>query len=961
MLATSNDDTIARGIMDDLVFNGYLLTGNGELTDKARGLNNFSSFVIGSTYASYKAMIYDLIIRTVPLENLIRTTFSADYNYVAGSPTAGYPSKRTSDCVVGATSTVYNFCEPHGINGGNPKFSSALTHNSLNCVPNTQDPNYMNDFLGPDCTPFTLDDGLKPLPGSPLCGAGEGGTDIGAYSCSGGQQTGDTFPPSVPTGLSSSNITQTSVTISWNASTDASGISGYRVYRNSSFLTTVTGTSYANTGLVANTIYSYTISAIDASTNANVSNQSSPLSVTTLAATQTSTKFKTGDQIQVTNGPVNIRSTPSTSGTLLGIQATGNLGTIVSNVQNGVLADGHYWWNVNYDNGVDGWTAEEYLSVYTPVNSSNCSQTNIRCVDDTPGPTQEYSTIQACANVVNPGDTCLVSTGRYEEFIQLDRGGVAGNPVTFKSNGDASLQGFRLKQPYITIDGFDITKYPVGLLMGQISIEEQANYSTIINNNIHDGIQLLSNDFSFNAVAKTITNPTGGFISAGFVPGTLIYVASNINWEILNANKTYTVASVTDTTLTLTASPITEGPVLAVIYATRGGRTGVNGIYFDLTSTHGAASHVVIKNNRFFNLSGVSMIIKGSFNLIEGNVFERTNGWGIIELVGHDNILRYNLAKNSPRYSGMETPIRCETGQSPGKGCAPDQSSGGHWDFVANTLQAYGSPSIAGNDNLFEYNFFDNLDNEIFKFNEYSLDNSAANSLTDTVIRNNVFSRIEFQGQFHAPDTVLEHNTFYKSAYETDGHVFPIANSVGGNADGSIVRSNAFIENSSLNSRNGWYDIVSSVIYGTPVMPTPNWNFVAGPASQGFPAKADFVGKESTSGTLNGGDPRFQNINNPIGPDGIPFTSDDGLIPLDGSPLCSGGENGGYIGAYQCSGPVTPPTYTTGDFNHDGLVNSIDLSLLTSYWNQNNATYDLNNDNIINSLDYDIMVQNWSV
>ena len=60
-----------------------------------------------------------------------------------------------------------------------------------------------------------------------------------------------------------------------------------------------------------------------------------------------------------------------------------------------------------------------------------------------------------------------------------------------------------------------------------------------------------------------------------------------------------------------------------------------------------------------------------------------------------------------------------------------------------------------------------------------------------------------------------------------------------------------------------------------------------------------------------------------------------------------------YLQAY--SAPIV------GDFNGDGLVNSIDLSLMTSAWNTNNATYDLNRDSIVNSLDYAVMVQNWSL
>jgi hypothetical protein len=66
---------------------------------------------------------------------------------------------------------------------------------------------------------------------------------------------------------------------------------------------------------------------------------------------------------------------------------------------------------------------------------------------------------------------------------------------------------------------------------------------------------------------------------------------------------------------------------------------------------------------------------------------------------------------------------------------------------------------------------------------------------------------------------------------------------------------------------------------------------------------------------INGGNPKFSNINNVIGPDGIPFSSDDGLIPQVGSPLCSGGLGGVHIGAYPCSGssiPIPIPTPVNG-------------------------------------------------
>ncbi len=87
--------------------------------------------------------------------------------------------------------------------------------------------------------------------------------------------------PTVPTGLASSNITQTSFTLAWTASTDNTGVTGYEVFRNGSSIGTPTTTSFSVTGLAASTAYSMTVRARDAA--GNWSAQSSPLSVTTAA------------------------------------------------------------------------------------------------------------------------------------------------------------------------------------------------------------------------------------------------------------------------------------------------------------------------------------------------------------------------------------------------------------------------------------------------------------------------------------------------------------------------------------------------------------------------------------------------------------------------------------------------------------------------------------------------------
>jgi chitodextrinase len=87
----------------------------------------------------------------------------------------------------------------------------------------------------------------------------------------------DTTPPSVPTNVQATAQSSTSIQITWTASTDDVGVTGYRVFRNGSEVGTTAGTSYADTGLESGVTYSYGVSAYDAA--GNESAQSSPPAV----------------------------------------------------------------------------------------------------------------------------------------------------------------------------------------------------------------------------------------------------------------------------------------------------------------------------------------------------------------------------------------------------------------------------------------------------------------------------------------------------------------------------------------------------------------------------------------------------------------------------------------------------------------------------------------------------------
>jgi len=94
-------------------------------------------------------------------------------------------------------------------------------------------------------------------------------------------QTADTTPPLVPANLSATPVSPSQINLSWTASTDNVGVTGYQIVRDGLQITSTIGTTYSNTGLAAATSYVYAVRAIDAA--GNVSAMSAPVAGTTLA------------------------------------------------------------------------------------------------------------------------------------------------------------------------------------------------------------------------------------------------------------------------------------------------------------------------------------------------------------------------------------------------------------------------------------------------------------------------------------------------------------------------------------------------------------------------------------------------------------------------------------------------------------------------------------------------------
>ncbi len=79
--------------------------------------------------------------------------------------------------------------------------------------------------------------------------------------------TPDTEAPTAPTNLAASAVTESSLTLTWDASTDNIGVTGYDIYQDGAVVGTVAGTTFDVSGLSASTSYDFFVIAKDAAGN----------------------------------------------------------------------------------------------------------------------------------------------------------------------------------------------------------------------------------------------------------------------------------------------------------------------------------------------------------------------------------------------------------------------------------------------------------------------------------------------------------------------------------------------------------------------------------------------------------------------------------------------------------------------------------------------------------------------
>jgi gliding motility-associated-like protein len=320
-----------------------------------------------------------------------------------------------------------------------------------------------------------------------------------------GEYDPDILPPSVPSGLACSNISTTSFTLSWSASTDNKGVEEYQVMRNGILYTTTPGTSVNISGLSPSTTYAMTVLAKDAA--GNVSSSSSALNVTTAsssAITLTISGVTAGSRAY--NGTT--AATLNVSAALLVGITAGDAVTLVTSGASGTFSSkdaGNGKAVITSGFSLAGADAGKYI-LTQPVTTANITTVGLTITGLSVTP-REYDGTTA-ANL-NTGNAQLAGV------ISGDNVSLVSSEATGAYSGKAAGTGKLVTTSGFTLYGADRINYTLAQpsLTGNITPAQLTISGVTAANKVYDG-----------TTAATIN--TGSAVLVGVLPGDAVVLNS---------------------------------------------------------------------------------------------------------------------------------------------------------------------------------------------------------------------------------------------------------------------------------------------------------------------------------------------------------------------------------------------------------------------------------------------------
>jgi len=100
---------------------------------------------------------------------------------------------------------------------------------------------------------------------------------LSLFACGSSDEKEGGAGSSVPSNLSANILFRDEVELTWTASTDSKSVTGYKQYRDGTFVSQVPGPSAVDAGLSANTVYSFRVTALNAGGNESAPSTSLPV------------------------------------------------------------------------------------------------------------------------------------------------------------------------------------------------------------------------------------------------------------------------------------------------------------------------------------------------------------------------------------------------------------------------------------------------------------------------------------------------------------------------------------------------------------------------------------------------------------------------------------------------------------------------------------------------------------
>ncbi len=225
--------------------------------------------------------------------------------------------------------------------------------------------------------------------------------------------TTDTTAPTAPTALAASGTTTTTTNLSWTASTDNVAVTGYNVYQGATLKATVTGTTYAVTGLTAATTYTFYVIAKDAAGNSSAA--SNTLSVTT---SSTNITYCTSKGNTVTDEYIDYVGIGGIANTTAANAGYGNFTNLTGNVPYGSNT-------ISYSAGFTGSAYTEVWAIWIDYNKNGTFETSEKVV------TRSSSSSAILSSTFTVPTTALAGTTRMRVAMKYNAASTACETFTY--------------------------------------------------------------------------------------------------------------------------------------------------------------------------------------------------------------------------------------------------------------------------------------------------------------------------------------------------------------------------------------------------------------------------------------------------------------------------------------------------------------------------------------------------